>query len=442
MDQMRSQLAALQQQLADSSAEAAASSSAAKLAAQVDEIRERQDLQESQIATHDQAKVESDSKYAVKLTGLVLLNGFVNTKRVDNAATPSIVLYGAGSSGASIRQTILGLDARGPHLWGAHSYADIHFDFDGGSATNGHYGAGGQLRLRTAHAGLRWDHTELFFALDHPLINPNTPTSLTAVSVPALAWSGNLWAWNTEVGLTHDVQLSAKRRLRMQAALIDIADPPPVYDRSPASTSSAVYSSGTAEQSRWPGVETRVALVGSGQENTGLQIGVGGIFAPHRASGFSFDTWAGTVDYRLPLPGRMELTGNFYRGQALGGLGGGAYKDFVYRPDPDDPGNFYYLDVQDVGGWAQLKQRATGRLEFNEAFGIDSVPAESLRPYAGGYSAYYLNLARNRTYTGNVIYSPSAYLLFSLEYRHIQSSPVSARMYSGDVIGIATGYRF
>ena len=32
------------------------------------------------------------------------------------------------------------------------------------------------------------------------------------------------------------------------------------------------------------------------------------------------------------------------------------------------------------------------------------------------------NLARNRTFTGNVIYSPSAYLLFSLEYRRLESS--------------------
>ncbi len=34
------------------------------------------------------------------------------------------------------------------------------------------------------------------------------------------------------------------------------------------------------------------------------------------------------------------------------------------------------------------------------------------------------NLARNRTFTGNVIYSPSAYLLFSLEYRRLESFPV------------------
>ena len=80
--------------------------------------------------------------------------------------------------------------------------------------------------------------------------------------------------------------------------------------------------------------------------------------------------------------------------------------------------------------------------EFNVAFGTDQVPASQLSPYAGAPSAYYLNLARNLTYTGNVIYSPSAYLMFSLEYRHLRSSPVNDYTATGDIIGIATGYRF
>ena len=42
-------------------------------------------MQESQIATQEQAKVESESKYSVKITGLLLMNGFVNTRAVDMA---------------------------------------------------------------------------------------------------------------------------------------------------------------------------------------------------------------------------------------------------------------------------------------------------------------------------------------------------------------------
>jgi hypothetical protein len=446
MEQMRNQLAALQKQIGQSSAEDLNSAAAAKLAAQVDEIRERQDVALSQIATHEQSKVETDSKYAVKISGLILLNGFVNTGGVDTPATPTIALPGSGTTGATVRQTILGVDARGPHVLGAQSYGDLHIDFDGGLPSSGYSGAGQsngrQLRLRTAHAGLRWQHTEAFFSFDHPILNPHTPTSLTAVAVPALSWSGNLWSWNTQLGVTQDIPFSTGRRLRVQAALIDIIDPPPVYDQ-PSTSSTTPPSPGTAEFSRWPGVETRFALLGANQEDAGLQLGLGGIYAPHRTPGGTrFDTWAATADYRVPLAMRMELTGSAYRGQALGGLGNGGYKDYVYRIDPDYPGQLEYQAVDDMGGWVQLKQKATQRLEFNLAFGMDNVPAGQLRPYAGPYSAYYLNLARNKTYTGNVIFSPSAYFQFSLEYRHLASSPVNGWTTERDIIGVATGYRF
>jgi hypothetical protein len=80
-------------------------------------------------------------------------------------------------------------------------------------------------------------------------------------------------------------------------------------------------------------------------------FGVGGYFAPHYSGvlGHDFDSWAGTFDARLFLPARLEFTGNFYRGQALGGLGGGAYKDFAYRIDVNS-GSYYFRPLDDVGG--------------------------------------------------------------------------------------------
>ena len=127
--ELRAQLAALQQQIATEKANAPAATQHAAAsgdttestsgpAAALDEIRERQAIEESQIATHDVAKVETDSKYPLKVSGLLLLNGFVNTRQVDVAAAPTYALPGSGSTGLSIRQTVLGLDARGPRLAG------------------------------------------------------------------------------------------------------------------------------------------------------------------------------------------------------------------------------------------------------------------------------------------------------------------------------------
>jgi hypothetical protein len=52
------------------------------------------------------------------------------------------------------------------------------------------------------------------------------------------------------------------------------------------------------------------------------------------------------------------------------------------------------------------------------------------------------NLARNRTFTGNAIYSPSSSLMFSLEYRHLQSIPVIGAPASTNIIGLGAGYKF
>ncbi len=192
--------------------------------------------------------------------------------------------------------------------------------------------------------------------------------------------------------------------------------------------------------SRWPGIESRIAVV-KGIENSGLQIGVGALYIPHRSlGGTKYSSWGATADYKVPLPGRVEFSGSTYYGQALGGLGGGAYKDYVFSYSPT--GGYVYRALDAMGGWAQFSEHASERLEFNVAFGTDQVPASQLRPFAGDPASYYLNQTRNRTYTANVIYRPSTYLMFSTEYRHIQSSPVFEYTMTGDVIGIATGYRF
>jgi hypothetical protein len=442
LDEMRKELAKLQGQKPadDSAAEHNAGEDAAKLAAQVEELRERQSMQEEQIAVQDQTKVESESKYPVKVSGMVLMNGFVNTRNVDVPAMPTLALPGGGTTGATLRQTILGVDIRGPHVLGARSHGDVRVDFDGGvPAGTGYAGGAGTelLRLRTAHAILDWEHTEMFFSLDRPLLSPNVADSLTAVAEPPLAWSGNLWSWDPQFGIAQDISIGSVPRLRMQAALIDVGDAP--YTANLTAQNGAFATGSTAEASRWPGVEARVAVPGGEAEN-GVRIGAGGFFAPHRTVGDTqFDSWAGSLDLRLPLSAHMTLSGNSYRGQGLGGMGGGAYKDYVFGMYENRP---FFRALDDVGGWVQWQQKIGERLEFNEAVGIDNVPAHELRPYAAATTSVFQNLARNRTATGNVIYSPSAYLLFSLEYRRLESSSISAPTNISDIIGVAAGFKF
>jgi len=219
----------------------------------------------------------------------------------------------------------------------------------------------------------------------------------------------------------------------MEAALIDVADPALIGTVTTANES-------LAERSRWPGSEARLAL-SRGNAEVSREIGIGGYFSPHETvSGRRFNAWAATIDYRSLLPWRMEWSGSLYRGQALGGLGGGT-KDYVYTLK----GTEYFLrPLDDAGGWTQMKKRIGEQLEFNAAFGMDNVFASELRPYAiaSGSSYNYENFARNRTFFTNIIYAPSAYLLFSLEYRRIMTAPAIGPGESGNIFGIAAGYKF
>jgi hypothetical protein len=409
--------------------------SAAKLASAVEEIREKQDMEQTQLAVQEQAKVGSESRYPVTISGLILMNSFVNTRTVDVPSTPSVAYYGSGATGASLRQSIIGINATGPHIFGATSHADVHADFDGGQATNDYSNALGVLRLRTAHAELDWHNSKAFIAYDRPIISPDSPNSLTAVALPALAWSGNLWAWNPQAGVSQTLPLPSAAALQLQVALIDVADPPNPLATSPPNA----VTPQTSEQSRWPGVQVRVSLLNAESE-TGAHIGAGGFFAPHLTpGGWRFNSWATTVDFHMPVFSHLEFEGNAYRGQALGGLGGGAFKDYVYL---DYAGDTNLRTLDDMGGWVQARQKVNERLEFNEAFGIDNVPAYQLLPFAIANANSFYNLARNRTFTGNVIFKPSSYLLYSIEYRRIESSPVNVPTAASDVIGIAAGFRF
>jgi len=439
---LKSQLTALQPASGEGSRPTAegqpANPDVAELSAAVAAIRESESIHDTQIATLAQTKVESESKYPLKLSGLILMSSFVNTRRVDVAQSPTIALAGPGSTAFTLRQTILGIDARGPHLFGASSNADLRLDFDAGASGGVYSGSNvpGVIRMRTAHAELAWQRTKAFFSLDRPLISPDTPTSLTAVATPALAWSGNLWTWNPQLGLSSDLVRGHAASLRVEGALIDVMDPPSLYASAPTGT---YLPPGTAEQSRWPGLQGRVAVVNEDRDR-GFHLGFSGFFAPHRIPQVkNFNSWAGALDFGFPASRFTQLTASAYLGQALGGLGGGAYKDYVARIHQ---GDLYFRALDDSGGWIQWKQRAGERIELNEAFGIDNVPAYQLRPYVTTYGASYYSLARNRTITANAIYSPSAYLLFSLEYRRIASSYIGFPTQFSDIIGLAAGYKF
>ena len=143
--QLRQQIAEMQADMAAPGAssvpkplEQEGEDTVAKLAAAVGALREQEDLQQSEIAIHEQTKVESESKFPVKLTGLILMSSFASSAGVDAIQSPTVATNGVGMTGLSLRQSVFGLDARGPHLFGGSSAAEVRVDFFGGLGEGGY----------------------------------------------------------------------------------------------------------------------------------------------------------------------------------------------------------------------------------------------------------------------------------------------------------------
>ena len=156
------------------------------------------------------------------------------------------------------------------------------------------------------------------------------------------------------------------------------------------------------------------------------------------------DAWAGWIDWSVPLGKMLGLSGEFYRGQGLGGLGGGSYQSALFSGNPTDPASSVQgLDA--LGGWAQLKVRASSKVEFNFAGGQDNPFASEIRAFP--FSQYGSGggrgpAARNQSGLMNVIYRPRSDLVFSAEYGHIATYEIDNSRYTADRFNLVMGILF
>jgi hypothetical protein len=196
------------------------------------------------------------------------------------------------------------------------------------------------------------------------------------------------------------------------------------------------------EASRQPAYATRIAWTRRVFEHE-LTLGVGGYYS-RQDWGFhrSVDGWAGTTDWTIPLSDRWELSGEFYRGRALGGLGGGLGRSVLFSGPVTDPAT-RVQGLNTTGGWAQLKFRQTEKFEWNGAFGQDSSLARDLRLFPLSQQTYFdPSLARNRSSFLNFIYRPRSDLLFSVEYRRLRTFAIQRESEKADQINLSMGVLF
>ena len=401
---------------------------------------ENQQLISAKLAELHQTKVESASKYHVRLSGLVLFNAVENRGAVDNVDFPAVAVstypgIPEGSFAATLRQSQLGLEVFGPEIHGARISGDVQMDFAGGFPDVPNGSTFGLMRFRTGVVRLEWPKTTLVAGQDAPFFSPLSPTSIASLALPAFAYSGNLWSWIPQVRLEHRMDVGENSTLLLQGGILD-----PLTGESGESTYSRTPLAG--EASRQPAYGTRVAW-SRHILNRDLTLGIGGFYSRQDWRYYrKVDAWAGTADWSLPLAARWELSGEFYRGRAIGGLGAGLERSVVFTGAFNNPHSGIH-GLNAAGGWAQLKFRQTAKLEWNAAYGMDNSTAGDLR--GSSVSApgdYNVSLARNRSGFFNFIYRPRSDLLFSVEYRRLQTISLAGYSQSADHINVGIGVPF
>lgn len=406
---------------------------------QLARLEEKTDLLDAKVADQYQTKVESGSKYRLRLSGIFLLNLYGNTGSVDNQDFPEIAEetepgVSDRAFGGSLRQSQINLEGFGPDLAGAHTSANLSVDFAGNLLEESNGAWMGGVRLRTGVFRMDWANTSLVAGQDALFFVPLSPTSLASLAVPAMSYSGNLWGWTPQVRVEHRFALAGDSQVTVAAGILDQLTgdtPSPGQERDPS----------WGEQSGQPGYAAHIGW--SKKTANGIWgIGAGGYYG-RQYWGFNrgVDGWAGTVDLRVPLNRYFEFSAAYYRGRSVGGFGGGVGQTVLFNGDPGLASTSVY-GLNSQGGWAQLTFKPRQDFSLNAAFGQDNPFASQLRLYPVVPSEYEEPLLKNQSWFVNGIYQLRSNILFSVEFRRYATNDLGPDRYFANSANLSLGYLF
>ena len=411
--QMLEEIRLLRQQLAPP----APSAEAATPAPQAAPVAERLDVQERRVEELEQSKVTAEQRLPVTLTGTVVFNAFLNGKFSGEPMNPTTATLapGAASGGATMRQTMLGLRFRGPEIpGGGRVSGSLFLDLFAGTGTS----LNQLMRLRVATLDMAWKKTTLSFSQDKPIIAPREPDSLAQVGVSPLTGAGNLWLWQPQVRVEQRFFFSENTGLRAQVG---------VYQTAEAGNGVPSEYAGTVQRSR-PGLEGRFEFWGQRGARR-FEIAPGFHASQTHVIGQSLPSRIYTVDWLVRPFSRVDVTGQFFQGENTGVVGG-LRQGISFH---DEYGGYEAYAVRSLGGWLQLRFRATERLSFHIYGGQEDPRNSDLRP---------LSIAKNQAYAANVMYRLWSNFLASFEVSQVRTTYLGAGTRRNPHYDLALAYLF
>jgi hypothetical protein len=378
-------------------------------------VAERLDVQEARTEELAQSKVETSQRMPVSLTGMLLFNAFANGRYGGGLQEPVAAGLNpsARNSGATFRQTVLGLKFDGPQLpGGGKATGSFYMDFWGGTAAAGN----NLFRVRLATIDLAWKYTTVTVGQDKPIVAPREPASLAQVGLAPLTGAGNLWNWQPTARIEQRLPFGEDFGLRAQAGVYMTAEAYP-------GTSAAAFS-GTLERAR-PSYQGRFFLY-KGPENRRFEIAPGFSFGQSHVAGASVASKLFTLDW-MAKPNRwLDFSGAFFKGDNAAGLGS-LRQGFTVLAS----GAVYPVHVN--AGWGQLSFIATPRLSFHLFGGGE---------FDSGTNFAAAAVSRNLSYAGNAMYKLAPNVLAALEISQLRTTYANAATRLNNHYDLAIAYLF
>jgi hypothetical protein len=147
------------------------------------------------------------------------------------------------------------------------------------------------------------------------------------------------------------------------------------------------------------------------------------------------------MDWQIPILRRLTLSGEFYRGRGVGGLGAAIGQGVLFGGNPFSPSTSI-RGPDSAGGWTQLKFQLTRKLELNGVVAEDNAFANDIRGFATDANNFGPILGRNRGALGNLVYRPRSDLLLSAEFRRLHTFPIYDSASVTNQINLAMGILF
>jgi hypothetical protein len=377
-------------------------------------VEERLDVEENRTAELAQSKVEASQKLPVSLTGMLLFNSFVNGKFGGGAEDPVVASQNAAAaaSGASLRQTVIGLKFNGPDLpWGGKASGSLYMDFFAGSLTPNN----NLMRIRVATLDLGWKNTTITVGQDKPIISPREPMSLAQVGVSPLTGAGNLWLWEPQVRIEQRFSLGEETGLRAQAGVYQTSENYP-------SILSPEYA-GTLERAR-PGYQGRFEFF-HGNDKRRIEIAPGFHFSDTHVAGMSVPSRIASLDWLIKPAPLVEFTGALFRGEDVSGLG--ALQGFELLSSGAA------IPVHSQGEWGQIALFPASRLSVHVYAGEQWNNSNDLGPGS---------VTTNFMYAGNFIYKLAPNVLAALEASQVRTQVIGSALRVNNHYDLALAYLF